>query len=84
MNTLYAQPLNDDSIYVGWVNVHGHKPCPPKAVFNFILDQQRELSLQLFHILLSTNFSSIMDTLISKDSFINKIRDKFEILIQLM
>ena len=34
-----------DTIYVAWVNVYGHKPCPPKAVFNYIIDSQRELSL---------------------------------------
>ena len=42
-NQIYG--AQNDTIYVAWVNVYGHKPCPPKAVFNYIIDSQRELSL---------------------------------------
>jgi hypothetical protein len=74
----------NDTIYVSWLNVYGHKPCPPKAVFNYIIDSQRDLSLQLLQKLFSAEFSSVMDALISQDSFIAKLKDKFDILIQLM
>lgn len=74
----------NDTIYVSWLNVYGHKPCPSKAVFNYVIDSQRELSLQLFQKLFSSELSTVMDTLISQDSFIDKFKEKFDILIQLM
>ena len=53
-------------------------------MFNYIIDSQRDLSLQLFQKLFSGEFTSVMDALISQDSFIAKLKDKFDILMQLM
>lgn len=40
--------------------------------------------MQIFQKLFSPEFTTVMDTLISQDSFIDKVREKFDIFIQLM
>ena len=31
--------VQNDSIYVTWINIYGYKPAPPKALLNFIIDK---------------------------------------------
>jgi hypothetical protein len=60
------------------------KPCPPKAVFNYIIDLQRDTSLKLIEKLFSDEFSEVIDILSGQDTFVEKVRDQFDTFISLM
>ena len=70
-----------DSIVIGYVLAKSWKPCPPKAVYNYIIDSQRETSLKLIEKLFSDEFTEVIDILSRQESFMKKVRDQFDTFI---